>query len=171
MKKKTKLPNISVTTLPNGYALTFDGMRQPKGYLYFTPEYLLKGFMIHIGCGKTDQLDMSDIDDFLDAVLAYKDKDDCIEEIKRLRSQVDIAQRSRNYMARRLIFSRGQLVDLVKDIDRLAHEYSSLQSVNIELRKAIKKFSTTKPLTLKELGVTSDDIKDSDDDETEEDNV
>ena len=71
MKKKTKLPNVSVTTLPNGYALTFDGMRQPKGYMYFTLEDLLKGFMIHIGCGKTDQLDMSDIDDFLDAVLAY----------------------------------------------------------------------------------------------------
>lgn len=170
-KKKTKLPNISVTTLHNGYALTFDGMRQPKGYLYFTPEDLLKGFMIHIGCGKTDQLDMSNIDDFLDAVLAYKDKDDCIEEIQRLQSKVDIAQRSRNYMARRLIFSRGQLVELVKDIDRLAFEYKNFQSVSIELRKAIKKFSTTKPLTLKELGVSSDDIKDSDDDETEEDNV
>ena len=44
MKKKTKLPNVSVTTLPNGYALTFDGMRQPKGYLYFTLEDLLKGY-------------------------------------------------------------------------------------------------------------------------------
>ena len=41
MKKKTKLPNVSVTTLPNGYALTFDGMRQPKGYMYFTLEDLL----------------------------------------------------------------------------------------------------------------------------------
>lgn len=171
MKKKTKLPNISVITLPNGYALTFDGMRQPKGYLYFTPEDLLKGFMIHIGCGKTDQLDMSNIDDFLDAVLAFKDKDDCIDEIQRLKSQVDIAERRRNYMAKRLIFSRGQLVELVKDIDRLAFEYKNLQSVSTELRKAIKKYATTKSLTLKDLGVTSDDIIDSDDDETEEDNV
>ena len=171
MKKKTKLPNVSVTTLPNGYALTFDGMRQPKGYLYFTPEDLLKGFMIHIGCGKTDQLDMSNIDDFLDAVLAFKDKDDCIEEIQRLQSQVDIAERRRNYMSKRLIFSRGQLVELVKEIDRLAYEYSSLPSVSTELRKAIKKYSTTKPLTLKDLGVTSDDIKDLEADETEEDNV
>jgi hypothetical protein len=170
-KKKTKLPNISVTTLTNGYALTFDGMRQHNGYMYFTPEDLLKGFMIHIGCGKTDQLDMSNVDDFLDAVLAYKDKDDCIEEIHRLQSKIEIAQRSRNYMARRLIFSRGQLVDLVKDIDRLAFEYKNFQSVSIELRKAIKKFSTTKPLTLKDLGVTSDDIKDLEADETEEDNV
>ena len=172
MKKKTKLPNVSVTTLPNGYALTFDGMRQPKGYMYFTLEDLLKGFMIHIGCGKTDQLDMSNIDDFLDAVLAFKDKDDCIDEIQRLQSQVDIAERRRNYMAKRLIFSRGQLVELVKDIDRLAFEYKNLSSVSTELRKAIKKFSATKPLTLKELGVSSDDIIDSDDDdETEEDNV
>ena len=172
MKKKTKLTNISIVTLPNGYALTFDGMRQPKGYMYFTLEELLKGFMIHIGCGKTDQLDMSNIDDFLDAVLAFKDKDDCIEEIQRLKSQVDIAERRRNYMAKRLIFSRGQLVELVKDIDRLAFEYKNLSSVSTELRKAIKKFSATKPLTLKELGVSSDDIIDSDDDdETEEDNV
>ena len=171
MKKKTKLPNISVVTLPNGYALTFDGMRQPKGYLYFTPEDLLKGFMIHIGCGKTDQLDMSNIDDFLDAVLAFKGKEDCIDEIQRLQSQVDIAERRRNYMAKRLVFSRGQLVELVKDIDRLAFEYKNLSSVSTELRKAIKKFSATKHLTLKELGVSSDDIIDSDDDETEEDNV
>ena len=171
MKKKTKLPNVSVTTLPNGYALTFDGMRQPKGYMYFTLEDLLKGFMIHIGCGKTDQLDMSNIDDFLDAVLAFKDKDDCIEEIQRLKSQVDIAERRRNYMAKRLIFSRGQLVELVKEIDRLAFEYKNLPSVSTELRKAIKKFSATKPITLKELGVSSDDIKDLEADETEEDNV
>ena len=171
MKKKTNLPNISVVTLPNGYALTFDGMRQTKGYLYFTPEDLLKGFMIHIGCGKTDQLDMSNIDDFLDAVLAFKDKDDCIEEIQRLKSQVDIAERRRNYMAKRLIFSRGQLVELVKEIDRLAFEYKNLPSVSTELRKAIKKFSATKPITLKELGVSSDDIKDLEADETEEDNV
>ena len=171
MKKKTKLPNISVTTLPNGYALTFDGMRQPKGYMFFTLEDLLKGFMIHIGCGKTDQLDMSNIDDFLDAVLAFKDKDDCIDEIQRLKSQVDIAERRRNYMAKRLIFSRGQLVELVKEIDRLAYEYNSLPSVSTELRKAIKKYSTTKPFTLKDLGVTSDDIKDLEADETEEDNV
>ena len=172
MKKKTKLPNVSVTTLPNGYALTFDGMRQPKGYMYFTLEDLLKGFMIHIGCGKTDQLDMSNIDDFLDAVLAFKGKEDCLEEIQRLKSQVDMAERRRNYMAKRLVFSRGQLVELVKEIDRLAYEYSSIQSVSTELRKAIKKYSTTKPFTLKDLGVTSDDIIDSDDDdETEEDNV
>ena len=171
MKKKTKLPNVSVTTLPNGYALTFDGMRQPKGYMYFTLEDLLKGFMIHIGCGKTDQLDMSNIDDFLDAVLAYKSKEDCIEEIQQLKSQVDMAERRRNYMAKRLIFSRSQLVELVKDIDRLAFEYKNLSSVSTELSKAIKKYSTTKPLTLKDLGVTSDDIIDSDDDETEEDNV
>jgi hypothetical protein len=115
---------------------------------------------------------MSNIDDFLDAVLAFKDKDDCIEEIQRLQSQVDIAERRRNYMAKRLIFSRGQLVELVKEIDRLAYEYNSLPSVSTELRKAIKKYSTTKPFTLKDLGVTSDDIIDSDDDdETEEDNV
>lgn len=172
MKKKTKLTNISIVTLPNGYALTFDGMRQPKGYMYFTLEELLKGFMIHIGCGKTDQLDMSNIDDFLDAVLAFKGKEDCIEEIQRLQSQVDIAERRRNYMAKRLIFSRGQLVELVKDIDRLAFEYKNLSSVSTELSKAIKKYSTTKPLTLKDLGVTSEDIIDSDDDdETEEDNV
>ncbi len=171
MKKKTKLPNVSVVTLSNGYALTFDGMRQPKGYLYFTPEDLLKGFLIHIGCGKTDQLDMSNIDDFLDAVLAFKGKEECIEEIQRLQSQVDIAERRRNYMAKRLIFSRGQLVELVKDIDRLAFEYKNLPSVSTELRKAIKKFSATKPITLKELGVTSDDIKDLEADETEEDNV
>ena len=167
MKDNTKLPNISVKTLSNGYSLTFDGMRQQKGFMYFTPDDLLKGFMMHIGCGKTDQIDMSNVDDFLAAILAYRNKETCIEEIQRLQSQVSKANSRRNYMATRLIASRNHLIDLVKNIDRLAKEYSSFRSVSTELRKAIKAYSKIKPITLEDLGVNSDDVKDFDGDETE----
>jgi hypothetical protein len=42
------MKKITVQTLPNGYALNFDGDRR-NGYMYFNVDDLLKGFMIHIG--------------------------------------------------------------------------------------------------------------------------
>ena len=56
---------IRVETLPNGYCLKFDGMKNPTGYMYFTPEALLEGFMLHIGLGITEQLNTETMQDFL----------------------------------------------------------------------------------------------------------
>ena len=70
MKKKIK--KITVQTLENGYALLFDGMKSQVGYMYFSPEQLLKGFMCHIGLQMTDELSMENIDDFLAAVIQWK---------------------------------------------------------------------------------------------------
>ena len=62
-KEKTTLPMIKVTPLPNGYSLEFDGMKQKTGYMYFSPDKLLEGFMLHIGIGITDDLDTETMQD------------------------------------------------------------------------------------------------------------
>ena len=77
---------IDVDTLPNGYSLKFDGMKQQGGYMYFTPEQLLEGFMAHIGLEMTDQLNMETIRDFLVTAIKWKDNKACVKEIERLKN-------------------------------------------------------------------------------------
>ena len=55
--KKKDIKHIYVSTLQNGYSLSFDGMSEKGGYMYFSIEDLLKGFMMHIGLNMTDQLE------------------------------------------------------------------------------------------------------------------
>ena len=55
--EKSKLPKISVSTLPNGYSLKIDG----QDYLYFNMMELLAGFMVHVGLQNTDYMDKGNI--------------------------------------------------------------------------------------------------------------
>lgn len=55
--EKSKLPKISVSTLPNGYSLKIDG----QDYLYFNMMELLAGVMVHIGLQNTDYMDKGNI--------------------------------------------------------------------------------------------------------------
>ena len=55
--EKSKLPKISVSTLPNGYSLKIDG----QDYLYFNMMELLAGFMVHVGLQDTDYMDKGNI--------------------------------------------------------------------------------------------------------------
>ena len=66
---KKKLMNIEVRMLPNGYSLKFDGMRQSEGYMYFSKEKLLEGFMLHIGLEITEELSVENMQDFLVATM------------------------------------------------------------------------------------------------------
>ena len=93
------MKKITVQTLPNGYALNFDGDRQ-NGYMYFNVDDLLKGFMIHIGLNMTEQLSMENIDDFLVAVMNWNETGKCINELRRMEEELTLAQTSRNRIAR-----------------------------------------------------------------------
>ena len=55
--EKSKLPKISVSTLPNGYSLKIAG----QDYLYFNMMELLAGFMVHVGLKDTDYMDKGNI--------------------------------------------------------------------------------------------------------------
>ena len=65
MPRKKKLPQITVSTVANGYVLTFD--KGKHDFMYFSPEKLLEGFMVHIGLKMTDQLTEENIRNFVDA--------------------------------------------------------------------------------------------------------
>ena len=169
MRQKTKtanclsdkeLPDISVHKLANGkgYCLKFEGTH--NDYLYFSVEDLLKGFMIHIGLRMTDMLDLNDINHFIESAVNFHTNKACIDEIQRLNKHIYNINRSRNWACVRLIAARDNLVKLVSDIDRLAYEYRERTSLSSRLRSIIRRFANTKPLTMKDLGISAMDIKD-----------
>ena len=149
---------MSVVTHPNGYGLSFEGMKQSGGYMYFSPDDLLKGFMAHIGLGITEQLNMETIDDFLTAVINWRDNKKCIDEIERLNAEVKRQNGSRNAMARRLMTERARFCALVESIQMLAEEYRGRKDDYDRILKVVKNYTKTRPFTLKELGIESTDI-------------
>ena len=153
LREKKPLPFIQVVQHPNGYGLAFDGMKQPQGYMYFTVDDLLKGFMVHIGLEITEQLDMETIDDFLEAVIKYKSNEKCINEIERLKQELVSVKGSRNAMARKLMAERARFCALVKSISQLSLEFCGRKEDETRILKAIKNYTQTRPYTEKELGI------------------
>ena len=157
MEKQMK--KITVETLPNGYRLSFDGMTHKGGYLYFTPEKLLEGFMLHIGLNITKAINTGTAQEFMKAVTNWNDNEKCIAEIDRLQQEVQKANGRRNGMAKRLIKERSRLCETTSFVTELASNNKS-----VKLPQNVKSYAKLKPYKLKELGINSDSIIDDDDD-------
>ena len=135
------MKKITVQTLPNGYALNFDGDRQ-NGYMYFNVDDLLKGFMIHIGLNMTEQLSMENID-----------------ELSRMEEELTLAQTSRNRIARQMIDEREKHLELVNNIKALIRKLESYPDKDIaeSLRKLILSRKAMKAITMSGLGINVKD--------------
>ena len=155
MAKEKFLPNIEVRRLTNkkAYSLTFDGMKQSQGYLYYTPDKLLEGFMAHIGLGMTDQLNMENIQEFLVAAMNWNSEEKNVKEIARLNASVRQANGGRVAMAKRLMAERMRFVTLVDGIAKLANEFKATKDVQERLNNLIKnhKCPEGKTVTVKEV--------------------
>lgn len=152
------MKKITVQTLPNGYALNFDGDRQ-NGYMYFNVDDLLKGFMIHIGLKMTEQLSMDNIDDFMVAVMNWNETGKCIKELSRMDEELTLAQTSRNRIARQMIDEREKHLELVNSIKTLIRKLESYPDKDIaeSLRKLILSRKAMKAITMSGLGINVKD--------------
>lgn len=162
MKKKM---NITVKTLPNGYSLEFDGMRD-NGYMYHTADALLKGFMVHIGMEITDQLDMSTVDDFIVAAIKWKYNEKNVEEIKRL---TDLCKRQESFInsrQREILKMRKRLV-VALDLIKVAIKEDSRSEQKKTLQNAVRAIGTVKAISKKEQELldTPDETGDDEEDE------
>lgn len=165
-RKKKPLPLITVEKVPNGYVLKFDGMKKREGFLYFSPEKLLEGFMCHIGLHMTDELDTDMMQDFIAGAINYSSNEKCIKEIERLNAEIKAVTRSRNGMGRRLIEERTRLlkvIDIVEELELYVKKENRTEYNNLR-----KRLPRVKPLTLEELGITFDDTEDNDEVDEEE---
>lgn len=171
-EEKKKLPMISVQTLPNGYSLAFDGMSAKGGFMYFSPEKLLEGFMVHIGLEMTDQLNTETIQDFLVTAINWRDNKACVKEIERLTAALKTVSGRRAVLARQMIAERNRYNDLLDELKSLRKTLKSHPDGSLvkSVDKVIKGYKTMPVLTLKSLGVSEDEIAENDEEEKEEDN-
>lgn len=173
MARKKGLPVITVETVPhgqepNGYVLKFTGAKQPDGYLYFSPDKLLEGFMLHIGLCMTEQLNTETMQDFITAACNWKDTESCHKKIRELQYRLRLTIQSRNSMARRLMEDRKRLVDMIGLIQGLATENKGNKYLVIKLNAITKNMTKMRKYSAKELGITKE--ASTEDATTEEDN-
>jgi len=166
-RQKKYLKRITVLTLPNGYSLTYDGMKPAGGHMYFTPEQLLEGFMVHIGLEMTEQLDIDTMQDFIVAACNWKDNAKCVQEIEKLNTQVNGLRLRRNGLATKLIAERNRLLTMIDAIRNLEKKFKDTDFGD-ELKAIIKNHVHTRPLTLKALGITSPHIAETEEPEEED---
>ena len=165
---KHHLNKIEVKTLPNGYILEYEGMKPSSGHMYFSADDLLKGFMIHIGLHVTEQLNMETVDDFLEAVINWKDNKKCIAETEKLQAKVAAANNSRSMLASRLMNEREKFLKIVKAVNELADDFRSLKDIRSKLLAITKNYVAVKPFTLKSLGFSSNSIIENQDTEDDD---
>ena len=108
--------NISVQTLPNGYALTVDNQE----YMYFNTRELLEGIFYHIGLEKTEYMDRQTIHDLMFAAATWPDAKDAVKDALRL-----TAENSR----------------LTKEVGGLKHKIGKLMDTNDSLQDQLKELT------------------------------
>lgn len=169
MAKKVKL--IDVETLPNGYSLKFDGMTKKGGYMYFTPEKLLEGFMLHIGLNMTDQLNTETMQDFIVAACNWKDNKDCVKEIERLKNALRLMTGRRASLARQMIQERNRYNGIIDDVGSMIAELKDYPDKDIKkrLEKVLKGKKRMPQLTLQSLGVNPDEAADDEPNDEDDD--
>lgn len=163
-KKKIKM--IRVETLPNGYCLKFDGMKNPTGYMYFTPEALLEGFMLHIGLGITEQLNTETMQDFLVTCINWNENKKCVKEIQNITSELRRMTGHRNALANRLIVERNQHMSLYDKIGSVLKENKDETKIGLckKIKEVLKNKNKLYKLTVEGLcgGKGSDDDDEED---------
>lgn len=167
---KRGITMIKVETLPNGYSLKFDGMTQKGGYMYFTPEKLLEGFMLHIGLEMTDMLDTDTMQDFIVTAMNWRDNKKCVKEIEKLTLELRKMTGRRASLARQLILERNRYIAIMEDVSSAIVELKDHPDKNIKkrLEKILSGKKKPMPLTLRGLGVKDEDFIEEETDEDDE---
>ena len=166
MGRKKKLPKIEVHSVANGYVMTIEGHRQE--YIYFSPEKLMEGVMVHIGLKMTDQLSAETISSFIDSALQWNDLKKSTAEINRLKNELNNLRRNRNGLATRLIQERDRILVLLEFCRSVVIGKHGLTDAIARLNSQVGKLHGLHKLTPKELGVKSDNITDYDGEEEED---
>ena len=168
MGRKKKLPRISVQTLPNGYSLSIEGHKHE--YMYFSPEKLLEGIMVHVGLKMTEQLSTDTIKNFIDSAMEWNNQKASRKEIQKAEREMDKVNRKYRALANRLIKERHRMLRLCNLAKACTIGHHSLTESLQALHARVHNDGQLKEFSLADFGITSDQILDDeeDDDETEE---
>ena len=84
--------NITVSTVANGYTLDLVMGESKQGYMYFTREDLVEGFMYHVGLLETSPSYKGYITRILKAMPIWKDTGELIKKLLRLEDDLQQEQ-------------------------------------------------------------------------------
>lgn len=166
MGRKKKLPKIEVRTVANGYTLAIEGHKQE--YLYFSPDKLLEGVMVHIGLKMTEQLSPDTIKSFIDSALEWNNLKASHKELNKAKRETERVNRLYRSVAKRLIDERQRVLRLCRLAKACVTGHHSLTDSLANLHARAHLDGQLKELSLKDFGITSDAIIDDDNDEEEE---
>lgn len=164
--RKKKLPKIEVRTAPNGYQLSIEGHKQE--YIYFSPEKLMEGVMVHIGLHMTEQLSPYMIKSFIDSALEWNNLKASHKELQKAKRETERISKMYRSVVRRLIEERHRVLRLCKLAKNCVTGHHSLTDALAVLHARVHQDDMLKELTLKDFGITSDQITDDDYEEEEE---
>ena len=163
--RKKKLPKIEVRTAPNGYQLSIEGHKQE--YMYFSPEKLMEGVMVHIGLHMTEQLSPDMIKSFIDSALEWNNLKASHKELQKAKRETERITKMYRSTAKRLIDERHRVLRLCKLANNCVTGHHSLTDALAALHARVHQDSQLKEFCLKDFGIKSDQIID-DDGETED---
>ena len=165
-RPKKKLPRISVKTLPNGYSLSIEGHKHE--YMYFTPEKLLEGVMVHVGLKMTEQLSTDTIKSFIDSALEFHNMKAHHKEMQKVKRDMDRLNKRYHNAVKRLIDERHRMLRLCRLAKDCTLGKSSLTDALAALHARVHNDGQLKELSLADFGITSDQIVDEEDDDEAE---
>lgn len=156
MGRKKKLPHIEVRTVANGYTLAIDGHKQE--YLYFSPEKLMEGVMVHIGLKMTEQLSPDAIKSFIDSALEWNNLKASHKELQKAQRETERVNRLYRSLAKRLIDERKRMLRLCRLAKDCVSGHHSLTDALAALHARVHIDGQLKEFTLNDFSITSDDI-------------
>ena len=164
--RRKKLPKIEVRTVANCYTLAIEGHKQE--YLYFSPDKLMEGVMVHIGLHMTEQLSPDMIKSFIDSALEFHNIKACHKELQKAKRETERITKMYRSTAKRLIDERHRVLRLCRLAKNCVTGHHSLTDALAALHARAHQDTQLKELKLKDFGITSDDIIDDEEEETEE---
>ena len=162
--RKKKLPKIEVMTTPNGYSMAIEGHKQE--YQYFSPEKLMEGVMVHIGLHMTEQLSPDMIKSFIDSALEWNNLKASHKELQKAKREIESITKMYRNTVKRLIDERHRVLRLCKLAKACVTGHHSLTDALAALHARVHQDMQLKELSLKDFGITSEQI--IEDNETEE---
>lgn len=165
MGRKKKLPHISVQTLPNGYSLAIEGHKHE--YMYFSPEKLLEGIMVHVGLKMTEELSTDTIKNFIDSALEWNNTKASHKELTKVKRDMDRLNKRYHNAVKRLIDERHRMLRLCRLAKDCTLGKSSLTDALAALHTRVHNDGQLKELSLADFGITSDQILDDEEDDDE----
>jgi hypothetical protein len=166
--RRKKLPKIEVRTTPNGYSMTVEGHKQE--YMYFSPEKLMEGVMVHVGLHMTEQLSPDMIKSFIDSALEWNNLKASHKELQKAKRETERITKMYRHTVKRLIDERHRMLRLCNLAKACTIGHHSLTESLQALHARVHNDGQLKELSLSDFGITSDQILDDeeDEDETEE---